>query len=170
MNFLIYISGLRCLLPPRGAVWEPIYRLVRLNRARRGQLERCGVLWLSYERCWKTVTLQVPEQRNVCPGALLQTTCLGGPYFSTTVGKEAGKTRRSNSILYEECGNVLFIIIIISYLVLFFWIFSSTCQHIPQLFYRSSCWDHSQPFCCFSICPAVAVHYRYSVYPLFPAH
>jgi hypothetical protein len=65
---------------------------------------------------------------------------------------------------------VLFIIIVISYLVLFFWIFSSTYWHIPQLFYRNSCWDHSQPFCCFSICPAVAVYYRYSIYPLFLLH
>jgi hypothetical protein len=24
---------------------------------------------------------QVPERRNICPGALLQTTCLGGPLF-----------------------------------------------------------------------------------------
>jgi hypothetical protein len=66
-------------------------------------------------------------------------------------------------------SNVLFIIIVISYLVLFFRVFSRVCQHIPQLFYRNSCWDSSQPFCCFPICPAVAVHYRYSVHPLFPA-
>jgi hypothetical protein len=65
---------------------------------------------------------------------------------------------------------VLFIIIVISYLALFFWVFSSGCRHIPQLFHRNSCWDDFQPFCCFSICPAVAVHYRYSVHPLFPAH
>jgi hypothetical protein len=43
-------DGLQRPPPPRGAVWEPIYRLVRLNRARRGQLERCGALWLSSRR------------------------------------------------------------------------------------------------------------------------
>jgi hypothetical protein len=37
------------------------------------------------------------------------------------VDKQAGKTRRSNSILYEEYETVLFNIIVISYLVLFFW-------------------------------------------------
>jgi hypothetical protein len=86
------------------------------------------------------------------------------------IDKQVGKTQGINSILYKEYESVLFIIIVISYLVLFFWVFSSACRHIPQLFYRNSCWDSSQPFCCFSILLAVAVYYRYSIPPLFPAH
>jgi hypothetical protein len=49
-------------------------------------------------------------------------------------------------------------------------LFSSECRAYPQLFYRSSHWERSQPFCCFPTCPAVAAHYRYSVHPSFPAH
>jgi hypothetical protein len=48
----------------------------------------------------------------------------GGFWFSTTsVCRQAskGKTRGINSILYKEYESVLFIIIVISYLVLFFW-------------------------------------------------
>ena len=48
---------------------------------------------------------------------------LGASSFPTTfVRREAGKTGGINSILYEGYGNVLFNIIVISYLVLFFWV------------------------------------------------
>jgi hypothetical protein len=74
-----------------------------------------------------------------------------GSSFPTTFVRRQGSRQDTRNQFYslQRIRKRAIIIIVISYLVLFFWGFASSCQHIPQLFYRNSCWDHSQPFVVF---------------------